>query len=412
VGACLGATKINRPGPTIIIMPLNSRSKVERLLDACDVKLNGDAPCDIQVFKEEFFARVLLNGSLGLGESYMEGWWEARDLDGFIYRLLTARLDERVRTWRDWAAFCTATVFNLQRPSRAFQVGQRHYDIGNDLYEHMLGRRLIYSCGYWHSAATLDEAQDAKLELVFRKLELQRGQRVLDIGCGWGGALQYAATLYEVEGVGITVSRQQALYARGLNDGLPIDIQLKDYRDLRDSFDRIYSIGMFEHVGAKNYRTYMETVHRCLKADGRLLLHTIGSMGPTYHTDPWLQKYIFPNSMIPSQHQIAKAIEGLFLIDGWQRIGLHYDRTLLAWRSNFESRWLSLSSIYDERFYRMWRYYLSASAASFRARKNDVWQVLLVPVPKVSRNSSRHQIPETGTRSAFTASPIGSNAAS
>jgi cyclopropane-fatty-acyl-phospholipid synthase len=364
------------------------RRRVEQLLGECLVKVNGNEPCDIRVLNDDFYARVLADGSLGLGESYMDGWWTVQDLDGLIYRLLMARLDERIWTWGDVAAYCSAVLFNLQRRSRAFQVGQRHYDIGNDLYELMLDRRMIYSCGYWHMATTLDAAQEAKLELVFRKLGLQLGQRVLDVGCGWGGALKLAAERYAVSGVGITVSREQAAYARKTCENLPITIQLQDYRDLKEGqFDHIYSIGMFEHVGAKNYRTYMQTLRRVLRPDGRFLLHTIGSMQSTNRTDPWLEKYIFPNSMLPSQRQIIEAIDGLFVVEGWQRLGRYYDRTLLAWRANFERHWPQLRTSRDARFFRMWRFYLSASAASFRAGKNDVWQVLLTPVSSAGGNS-------------------------
>jgi len=373
-------------------MSLRPRQVVSQLLTECDVRINGDAPFDIRVKNEDFYARALVNGSLGLGESYMEGWWDAQDLEGFIYRLIRAQVDERVWTWRKAAAFCIAAVFNLQKRARAFQIGERHYDIGNDLYECMLDRRMIYSCGYWESATTLEAAQEAKLELIFKKLGLKGGQRVLDIGCGWGGALQLAATQYNIEGVGITVSQEQAAYARTLCEGLPIAILLKDYRDLYATFDRIFSIGMFEHVGAKNYRTYMETVRRSLRSDGRFLLHTIGSANATNHSDPWIVKYIFPNSMLPSQLQIVSAIEGLFAIDGWQRIGSHYGPTLLAWRDNFEKHWPALRAKRDERFYRMWRFYLSASAASFRAGTNDVWQVLMIPEPeRIARRSPRRR---------------------
>jgi cyclopropane-fatty-acyl-phospholipid synthase len=227
----------------------------------------------------------------------------------------------------------------------------------------------------------LEQAQEAKLELVFHKLGLQRGQHVLDIGCGWGGALKFAAERYGARGTGVTVSGEQAEFARRVNDGLPVRILLRDYRAVNETFDHIYSIGMFEHVGVKNYRTYMRTVRRCLRTEGLFLLHTIGSPHSSNHTDPWIEKYIFPNSMVPSQRQIVAAADGLFLIQGWQRIGTHYERTLLTWRDNFERQWSRLQATGDERFYRMWRFYLSASAASFRARKLDVWQVLLAPLP-------------------------------
>jgi cyclopropane-fatty-acyl-phospholipid synthase len=358
-----------------------ARHTVVRLLAECGVQIDGPNAWDIRVLNDGFYSRVLANGSLGLGESYVDGWWEARDLDGFIHRLLISRLDQRVWTWRDVAAWISAAVSNLQRVSRAFQVGERHYDLGNEFYEGMLDRRMIYSCAWWNGVNTLDEAQEAKLDLVFGKLDLRAGQRVLDVGCGWGGALRYAAEKFGVAGTGVTIARRQEEFARRNCAGLPIDIRLQDYRSLRDTFDHIYSIGMFEHVGQRNYRTYMQVMRRCLRREGRFLLHTIGGFESTNHIDPWMNKYVFPNAVLPSQQQIVRAIDGLFVVDGWQRIGPHYDPTLMAWRANFERYWTQGQHSFDERFHRMWRYYLSAAAASFRARKVDVWQVLLAPMP-------------------------------
>jgi cyclopropane-fatty-acyl-phospholipid synthase len=357
------------------------RRTLEDLLEDCGVQINGSNPWDIRVFNEDFYARVLHQGSLGFGESYMERWWDVGDLEELIYRILKARLDERVRTWRDWVSFLSAALVNRQRRSRAFVVGERHYDIGNDLYERMLDVRMIYSCGYWESANTLEEAQRAKLDLVFRKLALQPGQRVLDVGCGWGGALEYAAREYGVEGVGITISREQADHARRRCAGLPIEIRLEDYRETRGDFDHIYSIGMFEHVGPKNYRTYMQVMRRCLRPGGRFLLHTIGANRASGRSgnDPWIEKYIFPNSKLPSEGEIRAAIGGLFNVAGRQSIGMHYVRTLRAWRANFERYWPTLKNARDDEFFRMWEFYLNSSAATFRAENADVWQWLLTP---------------------------------
>jgi cyclopropane-fatty-acyl-phospholipid synthase len=355
--------------------------RMRALFAECGIDVDGPNAWDIQVHNDDFYARVLAGGSLGLGESYMDGWWDARDLDGFFYRLLAARLDERMHHWSDLLAWTRAALFNLQRRGRAFQVGERHYDLGNDFYEAMLDRRMIYSCAYWENAHTLDDAQEAKPSLTLGKLGLRRAQRVLDVGCGWGGALRFAVEKFEVTGVGITVAREQVAYARRLCEELPIAIRLQDYREMREKFDHAYSIGMFEHVGLHNYRRYMRAVRRCLHPGGRFLLHTIGGFKSTNHTDPWINRYIFPNSMIPSRPQIERAIRGIFSIAGWQSIGEHYERTLLSWRANFERSWSRMASQYDERFRRMWHYYLSSCAGAFRARKLDVWQVLLEPTP-------------------------------
>jgi cyclopropane-fatty-acyl-phospholipid synthase len=356
-----------------------ARRRVESLLDIAGVRIDGEAATDLIVHDPRLYARVIGHGSLGLGESYMDGWWDAQDLDGLLYRLLQAHVDDRVGTLEDAALFLQAKIVNLQRGRRAYVVGEQHYDLGNDLFAAMLGKHLVYSCGYWKNAENLDAAQEAKLDLVCRKLGLEPGQRVLDIGCGWGEALKFAAQRYGVSGVGITISEEQAEYARELCAGLPIEIRVQDYREVDERFDRIWSIGMFEHVGVKNYRAYFDTVRRCLAADGLSVLHSIGGNLSTNHADPWIARYIFPNSMIPSAQQIATASEGLFVIEDWHNFGADYDRTLMAWRRNFEAAWPGLREKYGERFYRMWRFYLSASAAVFRCRRNQLWQVVLSP---------------------------------
>jgi cyclopropane-fatty-acyl-phospholipid synthase len=360
------------------------RSRVEALLSLADVRLDGDRPWDLHVEDDRLYARVLAQGSLGLGESYMDGWWRVPSLDGLLYRLLAANLDQKVRGLGVMIDALRARLTNLQSRRRSFEVGERHYDLGNDLYRAMLGKRLVYSCGYWRDREgrrleDLDDAQEAKLDLVCRKLGLQPGMKVLDIGCGWGEALKFAAERYGVSGVGVTVSREQAAFARELCKGLPIEIRLQDYRELDERFDRAFSLGMFEHVGVKNYRTYFELAHRCLGDDGIFLLHTIGTNRSVSHTDPWIGKYIFPNSMLPSAAQIAQASEGLFVLEDWHNFGADYDRTLQAWRANVERAWPQLDARYDERFRRMWRFYLSASMATFRSRHSQLWQLVLSP---------------------------------
>ena len=356
-----------------------AHARVEALLNFAGVSIDGNAPTDIRVHDPRLYARILAHGSLGLGEAYMDGWWDTDDLDGFLFRLLDTRLDERVGGWEDAWLYIKSRFLNLQRGQRAYEVGERHYDLGNDLFQAMLGRRLVYSCGYWKDATNLDDAQDAKLELIFRKLGLKPGMRVLDIGCGWGEALKLAAERYGVSGVGVTGSQEQADYARTICRGLPIEIRLADYRTLEETFDRVFSIGMFEHVGVKNYRTYFDVARRCTSDDGLFVLHCIGSNVSSNHTDPWIAKYIFPNSMVPSAEQIAAASEGVFVTEDWHNFGADYDRTLMAWRANFDRAWASLSSRYSERFRRMWRFYLSASAAVFRARRDQLWQLVMSP---------------------------------
>ena len=356
-----------------------AHARVESLLNFAGVHIGGDAPTDIRVHDAHLYSRILAHGSLGLGEAYMDGWWDTEDLDGFLFRVLDTRLDERVGGLEDAWLHIKSRFLNLQSGRRAYEIGERHYDLGNDLFQAMLGKRLVYSCGYWKDAPDLDAAQEAKLDLIFRKLDLQPGMRVLDIGCGWGEALKLAAEHHGVSGVGVTVSQEQAEFARALCRGLPIEIRVQDYREVGERYDRVFSIGMFEHVGMKNYRTYFEVARRCTVDDGLFLLHSIGANVSSNHTDPWIAKYIFPNSMIPSAEQIANAAEGLFVIEDWHNFGADYDHTVMAWRANFDAAWPQLAPAYSKRFRRMWRFYLSASAAVFRARRDHLWQLVLSP---------------------------------
>jgi cyclopropane-fatty-acyl-phospholipid synthase len=270
-----------------------------------------------------------------------------------------------------------AAVRNRQTRARARRVGEHHYDVGNDLYERMLDRRMMYSCGYWKTATDLDAAQEAKLELIADKLGLESGMHVLDIGCGWGGAAAYFAETRGCEVIGVTISNEQAKLASERCADLPVEIRVQDYRDVTETFDRVYSIGMFEHVGVKNYRTYMQVCRDRLRDDtGLALIHTIGGSRSRHTTDPWFEKYIFPNSMLPSAAQITEAAEGLLELQDWHNFGVDYDRTLMAWHANTEAAWDDLSD-YDERFRRMWRFYLLASAGSFRAGNLQLWQIVL-----------------------------------
>ncbi|MCK9351935.1 MAG: cyclopropane fatty acyl phospholipid synthase [Candidatus Paceibacterota bacterium] len=359
-------------------MTRSSHEFVERLLSRADIQVGGTRPWDIQVHDNRLFARVLGQGSIGLGEAYMDGWWDAPRVDQFIEHLLRARLDVEIKgDWRSILFVLSQIVFNPQTRAKSAEVARVHYDLGNDLYRDMLDPRMVYSCGYWQHAKTLADAQVAKLDLVCRKLDLKPGQQVLDIGCGWGGFAKYAAETYGVQVTGITVSVEQAALAKQMCEGLPVNILIQDYREIKGLYDHIVSIGMFEHVGYKNYRTYMQVTHDHLKDGGYSLLHTIGTNVSTVTTDPWMVKYIFPNSMLPSMAQIARAQEGLFFMEDVHNFGPDYEPTLLAWSKNVESAWSDLSTHYDDRFYRMWQYYLLASAATFRIRDNHVWQIVL-----------------------------------
>jgi len=350
--------------------------KLVDLLASAEITVGGPAPWDIRVLDRRFYKRVVTESHLGIGESYMDGWWECDALDEFFYRVLRAGLDRQVSQFTRVLGNLAGLLVNLQHPSRAFRVGEQHYNAGNDLYEAMLDRRMLYSCAYWRDAEDLDTAQENKLRLIFNKLRLKPGMEVLDIGCGWGGAARFAAERYGVRVTGVTVSSEQVRKAEAMRNGLPVEVRLMDYRDIRGTYDRIYSIGMFEHVGVKNYRRFFEITRDCLKKDGLFLLHTIGSRRSSANTDAWTHRYIFPNSMLPSARQISAASEGLHVIEDWHSFGHDYYLTLKAWHENFERSWPDIRHAYDERFHRMWRYYLLSAAGSFRARNVQLWQVL------------------------------------
>ncbi|HFI5325840.1 TPA: cyclopropane fatty acyl phospholipid synthase [Serratia liquefaciens] len=353
---------------------------VEELLSSADVAINGNRACDIKVHNPALFKRILQEGSLGFGESYMDGWWDCERLDVLFTRILQAGVDERLpKNLSDVARIAYARLFNRQSRKRAWQVGKEHYDIGNDLFRAMLDPYMQYSCGYWKDADTLEQAQQAKLKMICEKLQLKPGMSLLDIGCGWGGLAQYAAENYGVSVYGVTISAEQQKLAQERCQGLDVEIQLQDYRDLDRQFDRIVSVGMFEHVGPKNYDTYFRVAARNLKPDGLFLLHTIGANQTNLHVDAWIDKYIFPNGCLPSVWHISEASEGRFVMEDWHNIGADYDRTLMAWYENFKRAWPQLAEEYSERFERMFTYYLNACAGAFRARDIQLWQVLFSP---------------------------------
>jgi cyclopropane-fatty-acyl-phospholipid synthase len=360
---------------------LHLRSHIQRILEEqeCDVVLDGGRPFDPRVHDERLFRRILVAGSLGMGDAYVDGDWDCERLDQLFDRLLRAGVDRRFGKSVSLLGALRAKLQNLQRPSRAGEVGRRHYDAGNDLFEAMLGEPRVYSCAYWRRASTLGEAQEAKLALVCDKLDLKPGMRVLDLGCGFGDAARFVAERHQAEVVGVTVSAEQARAARQRCRGLRVDIRLQDYREVHGCFDRILSLGMFEHVGPRNYRTYMRVARGLLPPDGLALIQTIGTPETASAPDPWIARHIFPNSKLPSAVQICRAAEGLFILEDWHNFGPDYDTTLLHWHRNLEAAWPDLARQYDERFHRMWRYYLLFSAGTFRARYNQLWQIVLSP---------------------------------
>ena len=356
----------------------SSERLVRRLLEKAGIDVDGGAPHDIIVHDRRVYARVIRDGSLGLGEAYVEGWWDSQAVDETLTRILRARLADWAGTsWLETASVLSTKIVNLQSRRRAPQVAEQHYDIGNDLYRAMLDRRLVYTCAYWNGAQDLEEAQEAKLDLVCRKLGLDSGMRLLDLGCGFGGLARYAAEKYGARVTGLTLSKRQVDLGRELCAGLPVELRLQDYRDASGTYDRVVSVGILEHVGPRNYRTYMKVVDRCLAPGGISLFHTIVNPRSQTVGDPWITRYVFPNSSLASIAQLARAMEGLFLLDDLHAFGDDYDCTLMAWYRNLVRAWPQLKASYCERFYRIWTYYLLMSAAVFRTRQAQLVQAVI-----------------------------------
>lgn len=358
---------------------------VKSFLDHAGIEINGSKPWDILINNDRFYKTVLHDGELGLGESYMKGWWDSPNPDQLLTKLLKADLQNKVKENLStvlWILF--SKIYNYQSSGRAKIVGEKHYDIGNNLYQVMLDKRMNYSCAYWKNADNLDEAQEHKLELICRKLQLEKGMEVLDIGCGWGAFGKYAYEKYGIKTTGITISKKQKELGKQLCKDIPVTFNLMDYRKISGKYDRIVSIGMLEHVGYKNYLTYFKTINKHLKDDGIALIQTIGSNISVTTTSAWFDKYIFPNGMLPSITQIGEAIEKLFIVEDWHNFGSYYDLTLMKWHKNFNYNWHKIKNQYNEVFFKMWNYYLLSSAASFRSRYNQLWQILLTKKGKYS----------------------------
>ncbi len=346
------------------------------LLGAADIRINGDRPWDLQVHDERVYGRILAGGSQALGESYMDGWWDADELDAFFDKLLRGGLNRAVRDPQLLWAWICARFLNLQNPRRSRRVAERHYDLGNRFYERMLDPWMQYTCGYWKSEATLAAAQEAKMDLVCRKLQLREGDRVLELGGGWGGFARFAAERYGCHVTSYNISREQVDYARKFCHGLPVEIVHADYRTASGVYDKVVSIGICEHVGSRNYRRFLALQRRCLSDGGLMLLHTIGCNRTKRTSDPWISRYIFPGGQLPSLRQLTDAAEGILLVEDLHNFGAYYDPTLMAWFANFDRHWPEFRDHYGERFYRMWKYYLLSCAGGFRARNIQLWQLV------------------------------------
>lgn len=366
---------------------MQAKDVLQSLAEKADIRINGDRPWDIQVHNDNLYRRVLGQGTLGLGEAYMDGWWDCERMDVMIEKALNARVAGRISgNLPTLLHVATQKLFNLQSVARAGIVAERHYDAERAMFETMLDPYMQYSCAYWRglpgeteAPTDLAAAQINKMELICRKLKLEPGQSVLDIGCGWGGLARYMAERHGVRVTGVTVSKEQLAYAGEHTAGLPVEFKLMDYRSLEGRYDRVVSVGMFEHVGRKNYTAFMDVVRRCLKPEGLFLLHSIGSDGGGSGADPWLTKYIFPNGILPSTTSLMKAAAGRFIMEDWQNFGAFYDPTLLVWHENFEKGCREKAFHCDERMRRMYGYYLLSCAGASRVRGFQLWQVVFSP---------------------------------
>jgi len=362
------------------------KKRTQQLLKYADVKINGTRDQDLQVLDDRLYERVFSEGSMGAGESYMDGWWKAKKLDKFFYNVFTSEVDQKLTSsvkLRLAAFYVSAKIMNRQSGKSAYKNAQSHYDIGNDLYEPMLGSTMAYTCAYWdRGAKTLDQAQTDKFELICQKLGLKKGMKVLDVGCGWGGLAMHMAKNYSCEVTCFTPAHEQINYIKEHSKGLKIKPVLTTYQDYKDTikYDRIAAIGIMEHVGPKNYESFLAKMKTMLKQDGLFILHTIGSNKSVTVVDPWIDKYIFPGGVLPSIKQIATAAEGKFVMEDWHNMGANYDPTLMAWNANFQKSYPKLNhKRYDERFKRMWEFYLLACAGRFRSRNIQLWQVVYSP---------------------------------
>jgi len=353
------------------------KSTVQRIASLADIDLNGSRPWDIQIHHPEFYKRLLTQGGLGFGEAYMDGWWTCEAIDQLFYKILSSGIRKHIRlSFSEKTSLLTTRLFNMQTQTRSKKVIDRHYNPSSEVILAFLDPYNQYTCGYFNDTADLNTAQEQKLDLICKKLGLTAGDRVLDIGCGWGGFAKFAATRYHCHVTGISISKEQLAYAQDFCKGLPVDFLHADYRAIRGSFSKVVIVGMIEHVGYKNYRTLMEVVHARLAEDGLFLLHTIGNPSSRTKADPWTNKYIFPNGTAPSLPQLTRAAENLFILEDLHNFGQYYDPTLMAWYENFERIWPSFEAQYDERTYRMWQYYLLHYAGAFRARTNQLWQLV------------------------------------
>jgi cyclopropane-fatty-acyl-phospholipid synthase len=353
-----------------------------------NLSTTADTTTKLVEVSQQVIDLVKRGGLFALGEAYMRGEWTTPDLVQLMYCLVTRDPQVPVNFTKLSPRFLgfliKDRVVNSQIGRRAYEVAERHYDLGNDLFSEMLDRStMTYTCGYWRTANNLEDAQVNKLDLLCRKLMLRPGMRVLDIGCGWGNFAAYAASRYGVSVVGLTVSKEQAALARERCRGLDVEIVLEDYQNYSGEFDRVVSIEMIEAVGRKNIPTFFSMVERCLKDKGLFALQVISAeIFSRYSATPldqyilWLQRRIFPNGWLPTFPQLIDPARKGLVIEDMHNFSADYAKTLHAWDVNFEAAWPKLKEKYGEEFYRMWKYYLNGCEALFHARMVQLYQIV------------------------------------
>lgn len=348
------------------------------LLQRADIIIEGSRPWDIKICHPDFFKCIRQQGLLGLGESYMNGWWECERVDIFICKFLTEQLDDVLPTHlSDILRFISAKILSIKPERSSFKSSGKEHAIGGDIFDIMLDANMQYLCGCRSESSSLDEAQAEKLQRICEKLQLAPGMRILDIGCGWGGTAEYMARHYDVYVEGITDSTQQQKIAQARCRGLDVTIMLGDFRDcMDDKFDRIISLGTLQNIELKCYQTFFETVGHCLMPDGLFLLQSIGSDQLVNNIGPWLNKYIFPKACLPSGEQIIQSTQPYLHIEDWANVGADYDKTLMSWQKRVHEIWPELKRHHSPKFKRMLEYYLCSSAGFFRTRKLNMWQVV------------------------------------
>jgi len=345
------------------------------VLAKADIQMKGDRDTDMQIYRKRF-ARRLVKYSLGfdncvLGESFMAGDWDVENISEFVYKLFRSGIIKYTQVNIGFVSHLVPMrLFNHQGKKQAMKDIACHYDLGLDLFGNFLDKNMNYTCAYWKNASNLDEAQINKMNLIGRKLKLEKGMKVLDLGCGYGSLANYLAETFDVEVIGVTISQDQVDYAKKHFQSNKVNIMLMDYRDLLlkrkknnknpddgqpesyvGYFDRVVSVGILEHLGHKNYRNFFKLVNKLMKDDTSIyLLHTIGLnnlwMPPV---EPFANEYIFKNGMLPWYTQIISETKNVFFLEDWHNMGHDYYLTLMAWAENFERNWPKIRSLLFEK---------------------------------------------------------------